>query len=839
MGATPGLERLLPRMGRPRVAWVQYAGRLIQQPFIISVPIVAAASRNIPCERGLGRDDRGHVRDLSCGGCAWREASAMPELVHAQDVDLTSDRREIVSPNSMQSSELSRNNDDSRAGPRPPYEPADPLASALLKTLPISVRVTLLATRIVTSMNDADLAGAFFRLRSGMRNCAESTIVELRRTVAATARDRQYQIAVMLRNRRSAFSLGSLRRHGFVLVVLIAFIPATYVAYCIATIPFAGRTAVQPVPSAMIFDADDGRPFATRGILKGQNISADRIPPLLAGAVTAIEDRRFYRHHGVDFRAMTRAAWHDLTGRRLEGGSTITQQLARRLYLSPERTLKRKVQEAALAIWLELRLSKNEILARYLDTTYFGDGAYGVDSAALRYFGKNVQQLSLNDAAMLAGLIRSPSQLEPHRNLARAQDRADIVLDAMVNIGAITQGRADAARAQRAVLHTPVESPPGDNYFLDTAAAEAKSQIGPSTEDLTIRTTLNPELQRIAENVIAKRLATVGRAKNVSQAALVALAPDGAVLAMVGGRDYNESQFNRVTQARRQTGSLFKVFVYLAALRKGYAPDSIVVDQPVSVGDWEPENYGDHYYGPVTLRTAFAHSLNSVAVQLAQSVGIPTVIDTARQLGVRSDLPAVPSVALGSGAVTPLEMTRAFAAIATNTTNPDSHAVREITNGNQPVYTRSASASADNPLIHSEMLDLLSSVIRQGTGAAARLDRPAGGKTGTSQDYHDAWFVGFTSDLVVGVWVGNDDNTPMSGVVGGSIPASIWHDFVSAAESVQRPPAASVSAVGGSPSAPAINFAGVGAASANAMERSRYSRGYGFRLPFRLFGFRF
>jgi penicillin-binding protein 1A len=746
----------------------------------------------------------------------------------------------------MQSREQPRHeiDNDSQATPKSPDESADSSAAAMLKTLPISVIFKMLAKRIVTSTRDADLAGGFLRLRGRMRSGAEPTRVEAAHIAAAgTARDFQRRFAVMLRNGRSALSQGLLRRRrSLAFVVLIAVIPAAYVAYCIATIPFAGGTAVQPAPSAMIFETEDGRPFATRGILKGQNISADRIPPLLAGAVTAIEDRRFYQHDGVDFRAMMRAAWRNLTGHRLEGGSTITQQLARRLYLSPVRTLKRKMQEAALAIWLEFRLSKNEILARYLNTTYFGDGAYGADSAALRYFGKNAQQLSLGEAAMLAGLIRAPSELEPDRNLARAQERAGVVLDAMMDNGAITQRQADAARAQPAVLHhNAAQSPPGNNYFLDTAAAEAKSQTGPSTEDLIIRTTLNPELQRIAESAIAKRLATVGRARNASQAALVAMTPDGAILAMVGGRDYNESQFNRVTQARRQTGSLFKAFVYLAALRKGYTPDTIVVDQPVSVGDWEPENYGDHYYGPVTLRTAFAHSLNSVAVQLAQAVGTQTVIDTARQLGVRSDLPAVPSVALGSGEVTPLEMTRAFAAIAINAANVDSYAVREITKGNQPVYTRSATglASADNPLIHSEMLDLLSSVIQQGTGAAARLNRPAGGKTGTSQDYHDAWFVGFTSDLIVGVWVGNDDNEPMNGVVGGSIPASIWHDFVSAAESLQRPSGAPVSAMGESPSAPTINFAGVGAASASAMERSRYSNGYGFRLPFRPFGFRF
>ncbi|MGB7253947.1 MAG: PBP1A family penicillin-binding protein, partial [Xanthobacteraceae bacterium] len=469
--------------------------------------------------------------------------------------------------------------------------------------------------------------------------------------------------------------------------------------------------------------------------LKGQGIAADHLPPLLAKAVVAIEDRRFYDHGGIDIRSITRAAWHDATGRSLQGGSTITQQLARRLYLTPERTLKRKVQEAALAEWLELRLSKNRILARYLNTAYFGDGAYGADSAALRYFGKNAQELSLSEAAMLGGLIKAPSELDPDRNLEPAQQRAAVVLDAMVESGAITQQQADIAKAQPAVLRTATDSSQGGNYFVDTAAADAKSQIAPTTEDLTVRTTLDPELQHIAETVVARRLAAA-KGRNAGQAALVAMTPDGAILAMVGGRDYNESQFNRATQARRQPGSLFKAFVYLTALRKGYTPDSVIVDRPISVGDWEPENYGDRYFGPVTLRTAFAHSLNSVAVQLAQAVGIQNVIATAKQLDIRSDLPVVPSVALGSGAVTPLEMTRAFAAIATNTTSFDSYAVRTINEGDRSVFARATPAlsSTDNPTVHAEMLDLLSSVVREGTGTSARLDRPVGGKTGTSED---------------------------------------------------------------------------------------------------------
>ncbi len=694
--------------------------------------------------------------------------------------------------------------DDSKAGAPPPAEPSP--ESDPLKTLPASALIAALAGRIGVSAR---------RALDGLR--------------AAVPRWRS-----RFGTWRVPIELSSVRpRRGLIIALALAAVPAIYLAYCIASIPFAGGASVQTAPSAIIFEGEDGRPFATRGILKGQGIAADHIPPLLAKAVVAIEDRRFYDHGGIDMRAITRAAWHDVTGRSLQGGSTIAQQLARRLYLTPERSLKRKVQEAVLAEWLELRLSKNQILARYLNTAYFGDGAYGADSAALRYFGKNAQELSLSEAAMLAGLIKAPSVLEPDRNLEPAQQRAAVVLDTMVESGAITRQQADAAKAQPAVLRVAADSPPGGNYFVDFAAADAKSKIPPTTEDFTVRTTLDPQLQHIAEAVVARRLAAAKG--NVGQAALVAMTPDGAILAMVGGRDYNESQFNRATQARRQPGSLFKAFVYLTALRKGYTPDSVIVDRPISVGDWEPENYGDHYFGPVTLRTAFAHSLNSVAVQLAQAVGIQNVIATAKEFGIRSDLPVVPSVALGSGAVTPLEMTRAFAAIATNTTGFDGYAVRAISEGDRTVFARDTPAlsSADNPTIHAEMLDLLSSVVREGTGTAARLDRPVGGKTGTSEDYRDAWFVGFTSDLVVGVWVGNDDNSPMNSVVGGSVPAAIWHDFVSAAETVRRAPAQPAAVA---TAMPTISFNTMAANDATVPDRG-YSPG--FRSPFRLFWFRF
>jgi penicillin-binding protein 1A len=569
---------------------------------------------------------------------------------------------------------------------------------------------------------------------------------------------------------------------------VVVLVPASYVAYCIVTIPFSGGLSIHPTPSALVVEADDGRAFATRGIFKGEELTPDQLPAILANAVIAIEDRRFYQHGGVDLPATIRAAWHDLLGRRLEGGSTITQQLARLLYLSPERNLKRKVQEAVLAIWLESHLTKQQILARYLDSAYFGAGTYGVDAAAKRYFGKSARNVSVAEAAMLAGLIRAPSALEPDRNLDRARQRADIVLDAMVQTGAISQQQADAARQKPAVLHVPPHAPTGSNYFIDTMASEVKSLVGTNVGDLTVQTTLNREMQQIAESAIANRLATTGATKNVHQAALIAMAPDGAILAIVGGRDYNNSQFNRAIRARRQPGSLFKLFVYLAAMRKGLTPETVLIDRPVQIGNWEPENYGDRYYGPVTLRTAFAHSLNSIAVQLADQVGIRAVIDTAKQLGVQSKLPEVPSVALGSGDVTLLEMTSAFAAIAKGTNRVDPYTVHEITKTNRNLYSRSAShaARADSPLIHSEMMDLLSGVVREGTGRAAQLDLPVAGKTGTSQDYRDAWFVGFTPDLVVGVWVGNDDNSPMKGVTGGSLPAMIWHDFVRGAEPLRR-----------------------------------------------------
>jgi penicillin-binding protein 1A len=566
-----------------------------------------------------------------------------------------------------------------------------------------------------------------------------------------------------------------------VLVSLIP-LPVGYVAYCMATLPDNGGLVIEPTPSALIVEAADGQVFASRGVFKGDKLSAQDIPVNLSRAIIAIEDRHFYEHRGFYLPSILRALIRNIrSASAREGGSTITQQLARMTYLSPERTIKRKVQEAILALWMERKLGKEEILSRYLNTAYFGAGVYGVDAAAKRYFGKTAKELSLSEAAMLAGLVRAPSALAPTRHLEEARQRSALVLKAMVETGAISREQAEAARRQPVSLRVPPDNPPGTNYFVDMLGGDVKRLVdSAASTDLTVRSTLDLDLQGIAEGVIARRLKAEGRAKKVSQAALVAMAPDGAILAMVGGRDYDESQFNRAVQAKRQPGSLFKVFVYLTAFQKGLDPQTTAVDRPVQIGKWEPENYGRRFRGQMTLRSAFAHSINSVAVQVADAVGIQAVIDTAHKLGVQSELPAVPSLALGAGEVTLLEMTRAFAAIAADAESVEPYAIRAVRNGDQVLFTRQKSQLqlASNPAARAAIHDVLASVVREGTGRAARINGPVEGKTGTSQNYKDAWFIGFTNDIVVGVWVGNDDNSPTRKVTGGDLPARIWNEFV-------------------------------------------------------------
>ena len=575
---------------------------------------------------------------------------------------------------------------------------------------------------------------------------------------------------------------------------------ALLVVWILLHLPVNGGMMADASSASLVLEASDGEAFAARGTVRGDPIAAARLPKRLADAVISIEDRRFYEHGGFDSRGVLRAAIRNATaGRARQGASTITQQLARLLYLSQERSLTRKLQELLIAIWLEQQLSKDEILARYLSGAYFGAGAWGADAAARRYFDKTAGDLSLSEAAMLAGLVRAPSQLAPTRNPEGARRRAELVLAAMVETGRATEAEAAAARANPAVLRTPPEMAPDRGYFADWADGEARRLAGPVPVDATARTTLDPALQDIAERVIATALAREGARADVGQAALVALSHNGAVLAAVGGRDYGESQFNRVTQARRQPGSLFKLFVYGAALEAGWTPETPVIDQPIRIGTWEPQNFGGRYRGRTTLRDAFAQSINTVAVQVSEAVGRERVIDVARRLGLRSDIPNLPSIALGSTEATLLEMTGAFASVAA-ARRVEPYIVREVRSRNRPLYTRAepAPVAALSPQAQANLLDLLLSVVRDGTGRAAQLGRPVAGKTGTTQDSRDAWFIGFTADVVVGVWVGNDDNSPTNGVTGGTLPATIWRAFAVEADRVKG--GASVGAAAARPS---------------------------------------
>ena len=527
---------------------------------------------------------------------------------------------------------------------------------------------------------------------------------------------------------------------------------------------------------ALLLTAADGTVFAARGGAGGQ-VNLDLVPRSLTDAVIAIEDRRFYSHPGIDIRGLFRALKADLTaGAVREGGSTITQQLVKLDYLSSERSFARKIREVFLALALERRLSKQEILSRYLARVYLGAGVYGVEAASLRYFGKPARNLTLPESAMIAGLIRAPSADAPTGNLAAAQARASQVLQAMVEAGSINEATAAQARAHPAVPVSGADSGIGASYFADWVVSALPD---PPPKDGVLHTTLDPQLQQLAEASVRKILAAHGKQEHFGEAAMVVMTTDGAVKAMVGGHSYAESQFNRAVSARRQPGSAFKPFVYLAGLEAGaIQPGMMVTDGPVSINGWSPANFTGRYLGVIPIETAFAQSINTIAALIGARVGPQRIVDTAHRLGITSPLAPNPSIALGTSEVSLLELTGAYATFANHGYLVEPHGVAD-----EPPPPPLAVV---DPRINDDMLRLMTGVIENGSGHAARFDRPAAGKTGTSQDYRDAWFVGFTADLVVGVWVGNDDNSPTRRVVGGGAPASIWHDFMTAAYATGR-----------------------------------------------------
>jgi len=533
-------------------------------------------------------------------------------------------------------------------------------------------------------------------------------------------------------------------------------------------------------PSVTIL-ASDNSVIATYGDLHAGAVRFNQVPPYLVQAIIATEDRRFFDHFGVDVFGIARAAVANLlAGKVRQGGSTLTQQLAKNLFLTPERSLGRKVQELLLAFWLEAKFSKKQILTIYLNRVYLGAGTYGVEAAARQYFGKPIRQISLREAALLAGLLKAPTRYSPFRNRKLGLKRADQVLANMVAAEFLTKRDAAAAAKER-MQFASRETGSGARYFADWLLQRAAGFVGRTDRDLVIKSTLVPRLQKLAESRVTKMLAKVGSTRNVGQAALVSLTPTGAVRAMVGGRRYVASQFNRVTQALRQPGSAFKLFVYLAALEAGMQPGDMVVDSPISIKGWRPRNYSGRYLGRITLRDALAKSVNTAAVKVSEKVGRQKVVKAAERLGITSKVKGHPSIALGAGEANLLDMTAAYAVFANRGFPAWPYGIIEIRDGgNRLLYRRSSVGTG--PLVSAEtvtdMQEMLREVVTSGTGRRARLKRPAAGKTGTSQGFRDAWFIGFTAELVTGVWLGNDNSSPMKKVSGGSHPALLWKGFM-------------------------------------------------------------
>ena len=586
--------------------------------------------------------------------------------------------------------------------------------------------------------------------------------------------------------RRRGSLWGLLAKWAAVLAVWGVVAAGAVVAYFAWDLPNLDAVELPTRRPAITLLAADGTEFARLGDLVGDTLDSRRLPPHLIQAVLAVEDRRFFSHFGVDPIGLARAAWVNYrSGRTVQGGSTLTQQLAKNLFLTPERSLKRKAQEAILALWLEWKYEKHEILTAYLNRVYLGAGTYGVDAAARTYFGKPATQVNLREAAVIAGLLKAPSRFAPTNDPAESMRRASVVLDTMVDAGFINEADAEHARAQPT---TPRRRPgPGGDgrYFADWAAEQVAAFVGGEPRDLVVLTTLDLRQQRAVEGRVEAILAGPGAQQKAGQAAVVVMDHDGAVRALVGGRDWNESPFNRATRALRQPGSSFKPFVYLAALEAGMTPDTLVEDAPIRIGRWAPGNFEPGYKGPVTLSYALAHSLNTVAVRLLDRVGVDRVRETARNLGINRPLVRDLSLALGTSEVTLLEMTGAFTAFANGGRTVWPYAIAEIRDRDGRVlYSRKAagaSAAADgrtDPGRIAQLDRMLAAVVEEGTGKAARIDRPAAGKTGTTQEHRDAWFVGFTADYVAGVWMGNDDNKPMARVTGGGLPARLWREVM-------------------------------------------------------------
>ncbi|HHK73757.1 MAG TPA: PBP1A family penicillin-binding protein [Rhizobiales bacterium] len=560
------------------------------------------------------------------------------------------------------------------------------------------------------------------------------------------------------------------------------------VAYALPNIKDSDDIWTQNQRYSVVFTDVNGNEIGQRGIMHNNTVPLEEFPPVFINAVLATEDSRFFSHFGIDIIGTLRALMANVRASGIvQGGSTLTQQLAKNLFLSSEKTIRRKINEAFLALWIEARLSKKEILKLYLDRAYMGAGAFGAEAAAQTYFGKSIRDVNLAESAMLAGLFKAPSRYSPARNLPAARARAAVVLDRMVSTGFATQGEVISAKMNPAtVIRRNEKYRFNPNYFLDYAFAETKKLVkGRRARALRVKTTVDPHIQQKADYVILSALRTNSRSYNVDQAALAAVAPDGAIRALVGGKDYGTSQFNRATDAKRQPGSSFKPFVYLTALRDGYRPYDIVYDSPVTIGDWSPKNYNRRYRGEVTLTTALKRSINTIPIKLAEEVGRKNIIRVAQKLGIHSKLVPNRSLPLGTSEVSVLEMAGAYATFANGGRAATPYSVLEIRtqDGDRVIYNRDRDAPKRqqifSPSYIADLNMMLAHVITDGTGRRARLkDTVAAGKTGTTQGYRDAWFVGYTAQLSTAVWFGNDDYRPMRRMTGGSVPAMTWQRFM-------------------------------------------------------------
>ena len=614
---------------------------------------------------------------------------------------------------------------------------------------------------------------------------------QVSRQSAAASRQRQgtSQRAQATRNNRSATrkTTGrwtSWKRRLFKSALLVGFAlfltVCGYVMYCYLTMPNMLKAVAQTRQPSTVIMAENGNDIAKFGNVYAQVIYPDKLPENLTNAVMAIEDHRFYKHFGFDVFGFTRAVLTNIFRKRYaQGASTITQQVAKNIFLTPNKTVKRKVQELILSLWLEKKFSKNQIMALYLNRVYFGSGNYGAEAAANWYFNKSVNDLNVREAAIMAGMLKAPNRYNPILQREAALKRADIVLKNMKKYKFLSPKEYESAR-NLPVSNGQQYRVTGGKHFAQYVYDEVNDFIGERSEDIVVMTTLDQKLQETAERILREKIAAA-KDKNVHEGAVVIMDKTGAVKAMVGGVDYNRSQFNRAVQAKRQAGSAFKPFVYLTALQVGFTPASIISDEPITVGKWKPENYTKRYYGNVSLTYALAQSLNAATVRLSRELYLRDIANNARKMGITTDLALTPSMVLGTNGVKVIDMATAYTALANGGYQVWPYVINEVaTHDGRQLYVRTA-AKSERILQQRDVLNLtqmLEAVINQGTGHNAKLPIFAAGKTGTTQNYRDAWFIGWTNKYVAAVWVGNDDDKPMNKVGGGSLPAMIWHDIM-------------------------------------------------------------